>query len=258
VSRPYDTAEVIAVCREAADAGERQIPALMEHFDVDAQRASNMLHWAKRCHPDHNLPRNRKGPAVGTTGKHDYALVSRVAIDAFNRQQRLASVVAERFGISDRNASQLLTRLRKRGWPIPYCPTAPHGPHLRALGCCCEECRADTEEMDTAEAETVEPDEPTPLKVTVVGTIQLPEAALPMGPWVKHAACKGVDTNLFYPERGEPTRHALEVCKPCTVKAECLQYAIDNSERWGVWGGMTERQRRRIRSDRYQARRNAQ
>lgn len=253
MSRPYDTAEVIAICREAADAGERQVSAIMEHFDVDRKRAQTMLMVAKRHHPDHGLPRGQKGPDVGATARHDRNTVARVAIEAFNRRERLAAVVAARLGVSERNATQILTRLRKQGFPIPHCPTAAHGPHLRALGCCCEECQA-----DTAEAQTMEAEEPTPLKVTVVGTIQLPEAALPMGPWVKHAACKGVDTNLFYPERGEPTRHALEVCKPCTVKAECLQYAIDNSERWGVWGGMTERQRRRIRSDRYQARRNAQ
>lgn len=256
MKRPYDSAEVIAVAAEAAEAGERQVSAIMEHFDVDRKRAQTMLIVSKRNHPDHGLPAGRKGPDLGATAKYDHASVAQVAIEAFNRRERIARAVSIRFGIPERNATQILMRLRKAGFAIPYCPTAAHGStHLRSLGCCCDDCQ-----METDGAELVPEPEPKQLKVTVFGggSIQLPEAALPMGPWVKDAACKGVDTGLFYPERGEPTRHALEVCKPCTVKAECLQYAIDNSERWGVWGGMTERQRRRIRSDRYQARRNAQ
>lgn len=249
------TAEVIAICREAIAAGERPSSALMEHFNVDRKRAQTMLSVAKRRHSDHGLPDGRKGPDVGGL-KYDRTLVFECAIAAFHRRERLAAALAARFGMSERTATQMLTQLRKHGWPIPYCPTAKHGTPSSARRCSCNKCQptpaATIEPADTSSQNSVS------LKVTVIGggSVQLPESALPMGPWVADAACKGINTNLFYPERGEPTRHALEVCKPCVVKAECLQYAIDNSERWGIWGGMTERQRRQIRSDRYQARRN--
>ncbi len=247
-------AEVLAVCREAEQAGQRKTHAVMEHFNVDVDAAQALISSMRRRNPDHGLQRDPKGPSKGQTRKYSDTEVAALAWDAFRRGERMASVISRHFGITDRNATQVVARLRKEGVQIPYCAKAPHGPHLAARGCVCDECRPELQ------MPVVLPEPERRPKVTVIGasSIQLPEAALPMGPWVADAACRGINTNLFYPERGEPTRHALEVCKPCTVKADCLQYSIDNSERWGVWGGMTERQRRRIRSDRYQARRNAQ
>ncbi len=65
--------------------------------------------------------------------------------------------------------------------------------------------------------------------------------------WQIRANCMGVDPELFYPERGSSTREAKEVCRGCVVRQECLDYAIDNGERFGVWGGMSERERRGVR-----------
>jgi hypothetical protein len=65
-------------------------------------------------------------------------------------------------------------------------------------------------------------------------------------PWRDHAACKGL-TSLFFTERGESTREAKAVCAGCPVRAECMAFAVDNAERFGVWGGTTERQRRAAR-----------
>ena len=71
--------------------------------------------------------------------------------------------------------------------------------------------------------------------------------------WREHAACLGADTDLWYPERGERTAEAKAVCAACPVRAECLAFALDNGEKFGVWGGKSERQRRRMRSERYRA-----
>ena len=65
--------------------------------------------------------------------------------------------------------------------------------------------------------------------------------------WQALANCLGVDPDLFFPERGASTREAKEVCRACVVREECLEYAIVNGEKFGIWGGMSERERRRVR-----------
>lgn len=69
--------------------------------------------------------------------------------------------------------------------------------------------------------------------------------------WRLEAACRGMDTALFYPECHE--RHPDEVkeaCARCTVAAECLAFALENGEVYGMWGGLPVRQRRKIRRQR--------
>lgn len=68
-----------------------------------------------------------------------------------------------------------------------------------------------------------------------------------------NAACKGIDPALFYPGRGHSVTEAKAVCEGCPVKAECLEWALDNGEKYGIWGGLSERERRRIRRDRNDA-----
>lgn len=72
--------------------------------------------------------------------------------------------------------------------------------------------------------------------------------------WQDYANCLGVDPDLFYPERGASTREAKEVCRGCAVSYECLEYALLNGEKFGIWGGTSERERRRIRRQRALAR----
>ena len=64
------------------------------------------------------------------------------------------------------------------------------------------------------------------------------------------AACRGCDPNLFFPERGVSTDEAKKVCKGCPVRAECLEFALVNVEKFGVFGGTSERERRRLRRER--------
>lgn len=72
--------------------------------------------------------------------------------------------------------------------------------------------------------------------------------------WQDLANCLGVDPDLFFPERGASTREAKEVCRGCVVRDDCLEYALANGEKFGIWGGMSERERRRIRRQRALAR----
>ncbi|MDQ5914013.1 MAG: WhiB family transcriptional regulator, redox-sensing transcriptional regulator [Patescibacteria group bacterium] len=73
--------------------------------------------------------------------------------------------------------------------------------------------------------------------------------------WQNLSNCLGVDPDLFFPERGASTREAKEVCKGCVVRGDCLEYALSNGEKFGIWGGLSERERRRIRKQRAVARR---
>ena len=71
--------------------------------------------------------------------------------------------------------------------------------------------------------------------------------------WQDDANCLGVDPDLFFPERGASTREAKEVCRGCVVRGQCLEFALQNGEKFGIWGGLSERERRRIRRQRAQA-----
>ena len=75
--------------------------------------------------------------------------------------------------------------------------------------------------------------------------------------WQDQANCLGVDPDLFFPERGASTREAKEVCRGCVVRTDCLEYALVNGEKFGIWGGLSERERRRLRRQRAQATRKA-
>lgn len=78
--------------------------------------------------------------------------------------------------------------------------------------------------------------------------------AEPEESWQLYANCLGVDPDLFFPERGASTKEAKAVCRACVVREECLEYALDNSEKFGIWGGLSERERRRLRRARALAR----
>jgi WhiB family redox-sensing transcriptional regulator len=65
--------------------------------------------------------------------------------------------------------------------------------------------------------------------------------------WQADALCAQTDPEAFFPEKGGSTRDAKKICTQCEVKAECLEYALANDERFGIWGGLSERERRRLR-----------
>ncbi|RBY96448.1 WhiB family transcriptional regulator [Blastococcus sp. TF02-8] len=65
--------------------------------------------------------------------------------------------------------------------------------------------------------------------------------------WQEQALCAQTDPEAFFPEKGGSTREAKKICTGCEVKAQCLEYALANDERFGIWGGLSERERRRLR-----------
>lgn len=65
--------------------------------------------------------------------------------------------------------------------------------------------------------------------------------------WQVDALCAQTDPEAFFPEKGGSTRDAKKVCAACHVKQECLDYALGNDERFGIWGGLSERERRKLK-----------
>ncbi|MFT8395697.1 WhiB family transcriptional regulator [Propionibacterium sp.] len=65
--------------------------------------------------------------------------------------------------------------------------------------------------------------------------------------WQERALCAQTDPEAFFPEKGGSTREAKKVCQSCTVRAQCLEYALAHDERFGIWGGLSERERRCLR-----------
>lgn len=72
--------------------------------------------------------------------------------------------------------------------------------------------------------------------------------------WTELARCTEVGTDLFFPEKGESSAPAKRICRACEVRPECLDYALDHSIRFGVWGGTSDGERRRIRRQERQLR----
>ena len=65
--------------------------------------------------------------------------------------------------------------------------------------------------------------------------------------WQEQALCAQTDPEAFFPEKGGSTREAKRICQACSVRDECLEYALEHDERFGIWGGLSERERRRLK-----------
>jgi WhiB family redox-sensing transcriptional regulator len=74
----------------------------------------------------------------------------------------------------------------------------------------------------------------------------------PVGEWAARGACVGLPVDLFHLERGGVSPFAKETCAGCPVRDECLDYALTNVIRHGVWGGTSEKERRKLRAARKQ------
>ncbi|MCI5825458.1 MAG: WhiB family transcriptional regulator [Arcanobacterium sp.] len=68
--------------------------------------------------------------------------------------------------------------------------------------------------------------------------------------WMEDALCAQTDPDIFYPEKGGSTAPATSVCNNCSVRAECLEYAVSNDIRHGIWGGTSDNDRKRIARER--------
>ena len=75
--------------------------------------------------------------------------------------------------------------------------------------------------------------------------------------WMEDALCAQTDPELFFPEKGGSTRGAKSVCRPCPVTVECLAYALEHEDRYGIYGGLSERERRKLKAPSGKRRRRA-
>jgi WhiB family redox-sensing transcriptional regulator len=65
--------------------------------------------------------------------------------------------------------------------------------------------------------------------------------------WQRDALCAQTDPEAFFPDKGGSTREAKRICQGCWVRGECLEYALAHDERFGIWGGLSERERRKLK-----------
>lgn len=87
---------------------------------------------------------------------------------------------------------------------------------------------------------------PAPTLAPVIDIFDALEDDGPLG-WQERALCAQTDPEAFFPEKGGSTREAKKVCASCEVRGECLNYALENDERFGIWGGLSERERRKLK-----------
>ena len=71
--------------------------------------------------------------------------------------------------------------------------------------------------------------------------------------WFASAACRGLPSDIFFVDAGKPTGEALAICERCPVQAQCLDYALERNEVFGVWGGYSQRELRLLRRERHHA-----
>ena len=64
--------------------------------------------------------------------------------------------------------------------------------------------------------------------------------------WQQNAACRGMDPAIFFPDLGNHNHAAKRVCAGCPVRIDCLEHALNAGEEFGIWGGLTEPERRRV------------
>jgi WhiB family transcriptional regulator, redox-sensing transcriptional regulator len=64
--------------------------------------------------------------------------------------------------------------------------------------------------------------------------------------WMDQARCGEIGGDEWFPEKGGSTAQAKAICRACEVRAECLEYALEHHEHWGIWGGLSGPQRRRL------------
>lgn len=85
-----------------------------------------------------------------------------------------------------------------------------------------------------------------------VTTPEVPDAAVaatdgpPPAGWQERSLCRQTDPDMFFFDHGREAANAKRICASCPVQAECLQDAVARNEEWGIWGGMTGPERRKI------------
>jgi WhiB family redox-sensing transcriptional regulator len=124
------------------------------------------------------------------------------------------------------------------GTAVPIGPAVPVVPVVDR-----EDDENDEDDDDSIDDESIGEIGHQSVDLVLVETDDLP----PELAWQERALCAQTDPEAFFPEKGGSTREAKRVCMSCEVRAECLDYALAKDERFGIWGGLSERERRRVK-----------
>ena len=88
-----------------------------------------------------------------------------------------------------------------------------------------------------------------PAEVVPLAQVLVAPADLTGLTWQDRALCAQTDPESFFPEKGGSVRAPKRVCRACEVRAECLEYALDTGQAYGIWGGLSERERRALKRE---------
>ncbi|MEU4145751.1 WhiB family transcriptional regulator [Streptomyces parvulus] len=77
--------------------------------------------------------------------------------------------------------------------------------------------------------------------------MQMETMATPDLDWQEEALCAQTGAEFFFPEPGSSVRDAKRICALCPIRTACLDFALSNDERFGVWGGLSEKERLELR-----------
>ena len=146
--------------------------------------------------------------ARGPQPRHDKDDVYEVAARAYRDGASMSLAIAAEFDMTESAARAWVIRLRHAGYPLPM-----------------------------VRSDKVIKDAPAPMPLRLVER----------EPWMEDRACVGVPVGVFFPERGHDSSVAKAICATCPVCEECLDYALRNCEKYGIWGGTSERERRTMR-----------
>jgi WhiB family transcriptional regulator, redox-sensing transcriptional regulator len=167
-------------------------------------------------------------------------------------------VISERVGIEGPGALRAeartenrvdLTLLENRPDDLSLIETAdPLTGTDDAAGSTDDDSDDDSDSDDESDDESTDRDDSTDSDAGLQTGPQSPSELLPPElAWQERALCAQTDPEAFFPEKGGSTREAKRVCMSCEVRAECLDYALAKDERFGIWGGLSERERRRVK-----------
>ena len=142
---------------------------------------------------------------------YDYDRVAELANEAFDNGDSIGATLAAEYGITESNARRLASTLRKKGYSIPF----------------------ERQPQRNGNREQLPP--------LTYDRLMRPE------PWKQYGTCATMDPDLFFPARGQSTEPAKAACAVCPCKKACLKYALRAGEKYGIWGGASERERRAMR-----------
>jgi WhiB family redox-sensing transcriptional regulator len=88
---------------------------------------------------------------------------------------------------------------------------------------------------------------PDDIRLVLVGNAPPPFTAAVLGPWARNALCAKTNPEIFFPAHDDPATEARQICARCPVRDDCLRFALENNERYGIWGGLDPGERDSLR-----------